>query len=222
MPTNIFSIQPHEINFRTQTNADWIDALVVWQAAQGAVLPGAQNAGNGALVVNAVAPQAAIGHHIVSVSSLDGMPRITVQAPNGTVTGAGVVGLPLLAGNISVTLASGSVPFAVGDIFAVEVLQGPIDLSGLTFELQVRTSRNAANVVLTASSAPTDGMPPTILIGASGGQVALRKLQSSMQRSVFAPGTYVYDILATDPVTNLTVPAFFGTIEHLDGVTHLP
>lgn len=221
MPSNIFAIQPREINFRTQTNADWLDALVVWQSAQGGVLAGAQNAGNGALIVNAIAPQAAIGHHIVSISSLDGIPRITVQAPDGTVTGAGVVGLPLLAGNISVTLTSGSVPFAIGDTFAVEVLQGPVDITGLTFTLQVRTSRNSANVVLSASSAPSDGSTPTILVGSAGGQVAIRKLQPSMQRSVFAPGAYVYDILAADPVASRIVQAFFGTIEHVDGVTHL-
>lgn len=221
MPSNIFAIQPREINFRTQTNADWIDGLVVWQAGQGGVVAGAGNAGNGALTINAIAPQASVGHHIVTVTSLDGIPRITVQRPDGAVTAAGVVGLPLNAEGVNFTLASGTIAFSVDDTFAIEVLQAPIDISGLTFTLQARLTQNSANVVLSATSVPTDGTPPTILIGNTGGQVALRMRQSAMQRSAFAPGTYVYDILATDPLINLTVPAFFGTIEHVDGVTHL-
>lgn len=222
MPSNIFAIQPRRVNFRTQTNADWLDGLVVWQAGQGGVVAGATNAGNGPLVVNAVAPQTAIGHHIVAVTSLDGIPRMTVQGPDGAVTATGVVGLPLYAAGLSLTISSGTIPFAIDDTFAVEVLQVPIDITGLTFTLQARQTALSANVALTASSAPADGSLPTIVTGTTGGQVALRKSRASMSRAAFPPGNYVHDILASDPVAGLTVPAFFGTIEHLDGVTHLP
>lgn len=222
MPTNILSIQPRKADFRTQANADWLDGLAIWQAGAGGVVAGASNAGNGSLVISSVAPQALLGHHVVSVTSVDGLPRITVQSPQGTVTGQGVVGLPIFAGGITFTLGAGSLAFAVDDTFAISVLPVPVDITGLTFTMHVRLSSNSANVILSASSAPASGGVPTIAAGTTGGQIAMRVLRAAMARDVFPPNTYVYDILATDPDAGLTVPTFFGTIEHVDGVTLLP
>lgn len=219
MPTQITAIQPREIDFRTQANADWLDGLIVWQAGAGGVVAGATNAGNGELVVASVVPQAFLGHHILSVTSLDGVPRFTVEHPNGTVT-AGVVGLPLVAGGISLTLLPGSRPFAVDDTFAISVLPVPIDLTGITFTYQARLTVSDPNVALAASSAPSDGSAPTIAVGTAGGEISMSVPRALMARSRFTPDTYVYDILAT--ADGRTVPAFFGTHEHRDGVTFLP
>jgi hypothetical protein len=228
MATNILAIQPRYVKFRTQTNTDWLDGLVIWQAGQGGIVAGAANTGNGALTIQSVAPQATLGAHIVAITSLDGIPRVTVTDPAGTVTGRGVVGTAFYAGGITLTLSAGSTAFAVDDTFAVTVLPVPVDITGLRFDLQARLTSLSANVALSASSsvpagaaAPTTGTP-TIVLGTTGGQVAMAVLRNALARSVFAPGVYVYDLVATDPVANLTVPAFYGQITHVDGVTFLP
>lgn len=218
MATNITAIQPREINFRTQANADWLDGLIVWQAGAGGIVAGGTNSGNGGLVIASVAPQAQLGHHILSVTSLDGVPRFTIEHPNGSVT-AGVVGLPLVAGGMTLTLGQGSRPFAVDDTFVIAVLPVPVDLTGISFTYQARLSVGDPNVALAASSAPSDGSTPTILTGTTGGQISMNVPRTAMARSRFTPASYVYDILAS--ADGRTVPAFFGTHEHVDGVTYL-
>jgi len=220
MPTNILDIQPREQNFRTQANADWLDGLLIWQAGAGGVVAGAANAGNGALTVASVAASTALGAHIVTVTSLDGVPRITAQDPAGNVTARGVVGLPLFAGGVIFTVSSGSKAFAVGDTFAVGVLPVPIDIAGIQFDLQLRSAKTAANVRLTATSRPTEpSIPATIAVGTQGGQIALRVLSPALSPDKLPVETYVYDIIAS--ADGLKVPAFFGTVEHVAGVTHL-
>lgn len=228
MTTQILAIQPRVINFGTQTNADWLDGLVVWQAGQGAIVEGAANVGNGALTVAAVAPQTPLDAHMVVVTSVEGIARFTVTDPQGAVTGRGAVGTPLYAGGIALTLTEGSVPFAIGDAFAIGVLPVPVDITGLLFTMQVRLSPQSANVVLSASSivpagseVPDTGPVPTIVLGTTGGQVAITVPRAMLTRDRFPPGAYVYDILATDPDADRTVPAFVGTITHVDGVTFL-
>lgn len=221
MATNILSIQPREINFRTATNADWLDGLLCWQAGAGGVVAGAANVGNGSLTVEGVATGTALGAHILEITSLDGIPRFTVADPGGTVTARGVAGTQLYAGGITLTLSSGSTMFAVGDTYAVGVLPVPIDITGIAFDLQVRQSATSANVQLSATSRqPDPTQAPTIIAGGSGGQVALRVLRAALARERFAPGSYVYDILAS--ADGLRVQAFYGVIQHVDGVTFLP
>lgn len=223
MPTNLLQIQPREINFRTSTNADWLDGLLCWQAGAGGVVAGAANVGNGALTIQGVAPRTTLGAHILEITSLDGVPRFTVTEPSGAVTAQGVAGIPAYAGGITLTLSPGATAFAVGDTYAVGVLPVPIDVSGIQFDLQVRLTATSANVQLAASSAQSDPtVPPGIIAGGEGGQVALRVLRVDLARDRFTPRTYVYDILATDLDAGLTVQAFFGTLEHVDGVTFLP
>ena len=222
MPTQIADIQARRVDFDTYTNADWLDGLMVWKAGAGGVVAGAENVGNGALTVASVDAGTALGHHVVSVTSIDNLPRITVQAPDGTVTARGVAGLPLYAGGITFTLAQGSTPFAVDDTFAIGVLQTPIDITGLRFVMQARLSRTSANVAFVADSAPGGSIAPTIAVGGASGVIALAVPRALMAPDRFAPGTYVHDILAIDPETGRVVPAFFGEISHLHGVTQLP
>lgn len=220
MTAQLFAITPRRIDFRTQANADWLDGLVVWQAGAGGIVAGTANVGNGTVTINAVAPQTPLGHYVVTVTSLGPLPRVTVQDPDENVAASGVAGLPIYASGLSLTVQAGSTAFSVGDTFAVEVLQVGADITGLRFDMQARQTQTSASVSLSATSAPTNGSYPTILVGTTGGQVAVRLLKPAMKS--LKSGTYVYDILATDPQTGLTVPAFFGTIEHLDGVTLLP
>lgn len=222
MSTGILDIQPREINFRTQTNADWLDGLLIWQAGSGGVVPGPANAGSGALTIASVASATALGAHTVTVTSTDGMPRITVQDPGGTVTATGVVGLPLYAGGITFTLASGTPPLKAGDAFAIGILPVPLDITGLQFELHARLTPTSANVVLSAASNPAPGAMPTIATGGADGTIGMQVLRTALSRAAFPPGLYVYDILAIDPIADRRVTAFFGTIRHVDGDTFLP
>lgn len=222
MPTQIADIQARRVDFDTQTNADWLDGLMLWKAGAGGVVEGAENKGNGALTVASVDPAAALGHHVVSVTSIDNIPRITVQAPDGTVTARGVAGLPLYAGGITFTLAQGITPFAVDDTFAIGVLPVPIDITGLRFVLQARLSPTSANVAFVADSAPPGSLAPTIAVDGPNGAIALAVPRALMAPARFAPDTYRHDILAIDPETGRVVPAFFGEIAHAHGVTQLP
>ncbi|WP_407529449.1 hypothetical protein [Methylobacterium oryzisoli] len=221
MPTQIVDIQARRVDFDTQSNADWLDGLLLWKAGAGGVVAGATNTGNGALTVASVDAGTALGHHVVSVTSIDNMPRITVQAPDGSVTARGVAGLPLYAGGITFTLAQGSTPFAVDDTFAIGVLRTPVDITGLRFVLQARLTRTSANVAFVADSAPGGFIAPTIAAGGTNGTIALAVPRAMMSPDRFAPSTYVHDILAIDPESGRVVPAFFGEIAHAYGVTQL-
>ena len=219
--TNILSIQPRRVDFRTQTNADWIDGLLVYGSGDGGIESGPTNIGNGALTIASVDASTLLGAHVVVVTSLQGVTRFSVTDPSGSITAEGVAGLPVYAAGITFTLAQGATSFAVGDTFAIGVLPVPIDITDIGFDMQVRASATTPTIVLTATSHPDDDdTDQTLVTGGEGGQLALRVLQPAMAASRFAPGSYVYDILAS--ADGLTVPAFFGTITHVDGVTRLP
>lgn len=212
--SNLALIQPRRLVFRTSQNTDWLDGLpILGQPALGGVVTGSANVGNGALTVASVAAGTRLGVHAVTiVSAGGGLVGYTVTAPNGSVTAAGVVGAPLYAGGIVLALAQGTTPFAVGDTFAISVLPVPLDLSGLTFRLDARASTTSVGYALQAASAPGDGSAPTIIVGTTGGNIAMRVLRPAM--AACPPGTYPFDLLATDPATGLTVTAFYGLIKH--------
>jgi hypothetical protein len=137
------------------------------------------------------------------------------------VTARGIAGTPIYAAGITLTLSPASVPFAVGDTFAVGVLPVPIDITGIQFDLHVRSTATSANVQLAATSAqPDPAVAPTIVTGGAGGQVAMRVLRASLDRARFVPGAYVYDMIAS--ADGLRVTAFYGVLQHVDGVTFLP
>ncbi|WP_267426364.1 hypothetical protein [Methylobacterium sp. GC_Met_2] len=212
--SNLALIQPRPITFRTSQNTDWLDGLpIIGQPGQGGVVAGSANVGTGTLAIAAVAAGTPLGVHAVAVTGIGGgLTGFTVTAPDGTVTARGVVGVPLYAGGITLALAQGSTPFAVGDVFAVSVLPTPLDITGLVFRLDARASKTSAAYALQATSAPTDGSLPTIAAGTTGGNVAMRVTRATM--AACPPGQYPFDILATDPATGLTVTAFYGLIKH--------
>ena len=212
--SNLALIQPRPITFRTSQNTDWLDGLpIIGQPGQGGVVAGSANVGNGALMVAGVSAGAKRGVHVLAITSVGGgLATFGVTDPSGLVTGRGVAGVPVYAGGLTLGLSQGSAPFAVGDVFAVSVLPVPLDISGLTFALDARAAKNAATVMLQASSAPSDGSAPTIITGTTGGNLAMRVLRATM--AACPPGTYPFDLLATDPATGLTVTAFYGLIKH--------
>lgn len=222
MPTQIAFIQPRRKDWRTQTNADWLDSMLVWRAGAGGVVAGAANVGNGTLLVSGVDPSTPLGAHIFTVTSIVGVVKLTVQNPAGDVTGQWAAGLPGYAGGISFTLTPGSTAFAVGDTFAVGVLQSPIDVTGLRFLLQARATQTSAGIALMADSAPQDERDPTIAVGGASGAIAMYLFAESMAADKFTPGDYVYDIVAYDPESGRRTVAFFGTIQHDYGATYIP
>lgn len=212
--SNLALIQPRPITFRTSQNTDWLDGLpIIGQPGQGGIVAGSTNVGNGALVVASVAAGTKRGVHVVTITSVSGgLTRFTVSGPTGVVSAQGAVGAQIYAGGILLSLSQGATPFAVGDTFAISVLPVPLDISGLTFALDARAAKGSATVMLQALSAPKDGSTSTIVAGTTGGNVAMRVPRATMARC--PPGTYPFDLLATDPVTGLTVTAFYGVIKH--------
>lgn len=212
--SNLALIQPQPVTFRTSQNTDWLDGLpIIGRPGQGGVVAGTANVGNGGLAVSSVAVGAKRGAHVVRVTSVTGgLAVFSVTNPAGVVTAQGAAGIQIQAGGITMMLNQGTTPFAVGDAFAVSVLTVPLDISGLTFALDARASKGSEIVMLRAFSAPQDGSLPTITAGATGGNLAMRVRKPAMARCL--PGTYPFDILATDIATGLTVTAFYGLIKH--------
>ncbi len=212
--SNLALIQPRPLTFRTSQNTDWLDGLpIIGRPGQGGVVAGSANVGNGSLAVSAVAVGAKRGVHVLTVTSVaGGLTVYSVTNPSGAVTAQGVAGVAIVAGGIGLTLSQGATPFAVGDTFGISVLPVPLDLTGLTFALDARAAKGAATVMLQAFSAPADGSTPTIAAGTTDGNIAMRVLRATMARC--PPGTYPFDLLATDPATGLTVTAFYGVIKH--------
>lgn len=186
MASQIGAIQARQIDFRIQGNSDWLDGLLVWQAQSGGTIAGSANVGNGSANVLGIDPGSALGAHTLLVSALgSGLTYITVSDPFGVVTGQGTVGLPLYAGGLTVRASAGSVAFAVGDTFAIGVLPGPVDISGLRFVLQVRIAKTSAVVLFEADSAPASGIP-MIATGGAAGSVAMSVPQSVLATSRLA------------------------------------
>lgn len=211
---NLALIQPQRVDFDTTQITDWLDGLpVIGTPGAGGTLAGAGNVGTGSIGVLTVGPGAAYGAHVVAVTAIaDGLTRISVTAPDGTLTGQGVAGLPLIASGITVLVTPGATAFAVGDNFAVAVVPAPVDISGLIFDLDARVTQGAASVALQATS---DGANPTIANGGASGTIAMAVPRDpTLKRLPVRPEGYPYAITATDPVTGLKVPAFYGLIHH--------
>lgn len=209
--SNLALIQPQRVDFDTQQTCDWLDPLpVIGQASLGGVAAAGTNVGTGTLAVASVAAGAALGVYTVAITAPGALARFSVTDPNGALIGQGAAGVPVYAGGITLTLTQGATVFAAGDSFAIGVLPGPVDITGLRFDLDSRASLGSATYALQASTAdPT----PTIINGATSGVIALRLLKAAMARC--PAGSFPYSILATDPATGLTVPAFYGVIRHV-------
>jgi|GEM_PF-1413649 len=211
--SNLALIQPQRVDFDTTQIFDWLDGLpVIGTPSTGGVRAGDDNVGNGGLAVASVAAGSPYGAHVVAVTAVAlGLPRISVTAPDGTVTASGVVGLPLYAAGITFTLTQGATPFVVGDSFAITVMPAPLDITGLVFNLDARASVSAASIAVAATSA---GQNPTIANGGAAGTLAMIVPRATMARVPVKPEGYPYAITANDPATGLTVLAFYGLIHH--------
>lgn len=209
----IQQIQPQYVEFDTTQITDWLDGLpLIGTPSFGGSLAGAANVGNGGLAVASVGPGTPYGAHVVVVTGIAaGLTRISVTAPDGTVTASGVVGLPLYAAGISLTLNQSATPFAIGDSVAIAVVPHALDLTGLIFDLDARVSVGAASIALRATSG---GQNPTIANGGPAGVIAMTVPKAAMARVPVKPEGYPFAITATDPATGLTVPAFYGLIHH--------
>ncbi|WP_345819943.1 hypothetical protein ABC766_27315 [Methylobacterium fujisawaense] len=206
-------IQPQRVDFDTTQVTDWLDGLpVIGTPSPGGTLAGAANVGNGTLTVASVAPGTVYGAHVVSVTAIaGGLTYLSAADPNGVVTARGAVGVPLYAAGITLTLAQGATPFAVGDAYAISVVPAAVDITGLVFDLDARPSTGAATIALKATSG---GLNPAIANGGPLGVIAMSVARAAMARLPVKPEGYPYGITATDPVSGLKVPAFYGLIHH--------
>ena len=220
MATQILAVQPRRQDLRTSTTEDWTDALPLYRAGPAAVVAGAQNVGNGALTVSAVQPYTAVDPHVVTVSSAGDLAIYTVTGPEGVITGRGVAGTVTQAGGLTLTLTSGSVPFAIGDTFAVQPTPVLINDTGFTYLLQVRASQMSPVVVLEAMSHPPAGVTPTIIAGNGTGVPTLLVPYTLMAPDRFPPMPYVYEMLVIADGRRKT--SHFGNLTHFAGVAYLP
>ena len=91
----------------------------------------------------------------------------------------------------------------------------PINLTGYSAALQVRTSPLAKTAVLTLTS-PSDGITITALTG------LIEVHATAAQTAAITNGKYAYDIEITAPSTNVVTRLVQGTIEVSPQVTRTP
>ncbi|KMO33917.1 hypothetical protein VQ02_19995 [Methylobacterium variabile] len=220
MPTRILSIQPRRQDIRTSASEDWTDVFPLYQAGPAAVVAGAGNAGNGALTVSAVGAYVTIGPHVVAVVEAGALVVFSVTDPAGTILGRGLAGTTVQVGGLSLTLSPGSQPFAAGDAWGVQPSAPLIDDTGIDYVLQVRSSQTSPVVTLEATSQPPGGTLQTLRPGAGTGLPSLIVPYTMMSPARFPPGPYVYELLAL--ADGRRKSAYFGNLEHVDGVAYLP
>lgn len=221
MPTSILSIQPRRQDIRTSASEDWTDAFPLVQAGPAAIVAGAENRGNGTLVVSAVATYAELGPHLVTVTSaVGGVFLFSVAGPGGAMIGRGMAGVTVTVGGLTLSLTAGSVPFVAGDSWGVQPTAQVIDDTGIDYVLQVRQSQTSPVVMLEATSRASGGTLQTLIPGRGTGVPTLLVLAPMMAPSRFPPGAYVYELLAL--ADGRRKSAYFGNLVHVDGVAYLP
>lgn len=214
--SNLALIQPQRADFDTTQITDWPDGLpMIATPSPGGVVAGTANVGKGSVLVAAVDAGADLsGVQVATVTAVTtGQTYLSVTDLDGTVTGRGVVGLPIYAGGVTFTVSqvAGQPALAVGDTFAIATMPAPVDLSGLRFDLDARVSAASATIALQATS---DGASPTIASGGASGTIAMAVPKAVMAKVAVKPEGYPYAITATDLATGQVVPAFYGLIHH--------
>lgn len=91
----------------------------------------------------------------------------------------------------------------------------PVDITGYTAALQIRTSPLAKTAVLTLTS-PSDGITIT---GASG---LLECHATAAQTAAITNGRYAYDIEITAPISGVVTRLVQGTVQVSAQVTRTP
>ncbi|GJD63739.1 hypothetical protein [Methylobacterium frigidaeris] len=221
MPTQILSILPRRQDLRTSASEDWTDAFPLVRAGPAAIVAGVDNRGNGTLVVSGVAAYAELGPHLVTVTSATGgVFLFSVTAPGGAPIGRGMAGVPVTVGGLTLTLTPGDVPFVAGDAWGVQPTAQPIDDTGIEYVLQIRQSQASPVVTLEAASQAPSNALQTLIPGRGTGVPTLLVLAAAMAPARFPPGSYVYELLAL--ADGRRKSAYFGNLEHVDGVAYLP
>lgn len=212
--TNLFAIQAQQIDFRTASNADWLDGLRYVVAGAATAYPASVNVGTGSATVSGLSPGAKVGVWRVQVSEVEAAgTTFVIIDPDAIPVAISLVGAATVGGGLALGLVQGGVPFAVNDSFSIAVTAAPLDLTGISFDLMLRRSVDTATIALSAStsSAPT----PTILNGGAAGTVTLRVLRETLR--LLPPDIYAYDLIASGDGYRAT--AAYGTVTHVRGQT---
>lgn len=137
--------------------------------------------------------QSAIGALVSGAALVTGLPAETVASivPGQVVTGFGIPAGATVATVPSTTSITLSAPVTVTDAAANLTFQPmPLDLTGISFGLQVRPSADSPVLLLDVSTAAG-----TMINGGATGQLAFNVPPDSL--SDLAVGNYVADIVAT-------------------------
>lgn len=138
-----------------------------------AVTYGAGNAGNATLGTVTINPQALDGAYQGVYLTAGATAEFELQAPDGTVAGAGKVGTAF-AGPISFTIAAGSNAVAVGDTFTATVLR-PFGEAGEQLEAWSPSATDGSQIAVAVALYPAvTGAGQTAKIAAMRREGAVR------------------------------------------------
>lgn len=204
--TAILQLPMVNLTADTAANEDWRDSVFFTTAGQAVPYAAPANVGNGVFSGVGIAAGAWVGDYTVTMT---GPTTYQVRDPDGYVLGAGLLGVPWSRSGLTFNLFAGSTPFVSGDTLAVSVLPTPIDLTGLTFEMDVKVGTGSGSYLYasTANSLLVSGGPTGVLGLAVPGALMVP----------LPPGALVADILAHgDGITRRCVTI---AITHSSGVT---
>jgi hypothetical protein len=183
--TNIALLPLLQATVNLTTNADWADSLIFTNAAAqyvSAAAVGAPGTGytNGTQTLTPVGGSGTPA--LISVTVANG----NVVAVNGIAV-PGSYALPPAASNAPTSGGGGS-----GATLNLTLASSPIDLTGISFHCQVRTSAGSSSVVLDMST--TNGL---LVSGGTNGILSFAVPAATLQATpAFQAGSYVADVLA--------------------------
>lgn len=190
MPTNIQQLPLIQARITHADNEDLLASFAFMTAGTAAGYPLASNQGNATIGPVTTSAGAKIGDSKVQVASvMSGVATYLVFDPDGGVIGIGTSGVPFNQGGLSFTLSANTVAMQTGDAYTIVVLGKPLDLTGITFAMQVRTE--ATDAVVYADANTSNGQ---LLNGLTAGTLGIVIPQNVQP---FKPGSYGFDILAS-------------------------
>ena len=121
--TNLFAIRAQQVDFRTATNADWLDGLRYVVAGAATAYPGTGNVGSGTSTISAVSPGAKVGVWQVRISQVDaGGTTFVLIDPDAIPVAISLVGAPTTGGGLVLTVAQGGVPVLLREWLCSQLL----------------------------------------------------------------------------------------------------